>query len=135
MTSRLDRLASLLDKLDDTYAPLVTFKKFVQSFPGNLCIYDREYMGLAFSEEFCKTLGYSENYLMDDRWQELVHPEELEVTTEASKKMKQVRVEDFRNRWKRADGEYVTLSWKTGPWIDLGDGKEYTICVAEVIDD
>ncbi|MGE3609302.1 MAG: ATP-binding protein [Bacteriovoracaceae bacterium] len=70
---------------------------------------------------FAKILGYSVNELMAKSFSELVHPDDIDVTIVAHKRLTQgIPVTNFINRYRCADGNYKVLNWSTSPDIERG---------------
>jgi PAS domain S-box-containing protein len=88
-----------------------------------------------------EVLGWSRSQLMQFRWQELIHPDDLESTTEYMKKIYALRAakveirknkEKCINRYLCADGSYKWLCWDTHPEYDP-DLKGLVIAMAQDI--
>lgn len=58
-------------------------------------------------------LGYSESELLNKKYIEFIHPEDVEHTVRETQKMLESssQVLGFTNRYKKRDGDYVTLLW------------------------
>jgi diguanylate cyclase (GGDEF)-like protein/PAS domain S-box-containing protein len=73
-----------------------------------------------------KTLGWSEEELKSKPYFELIHPDDIETTLEALKKLELgEKILSFDNRHLKKDGSYKWLSWKAFP--DTEDGLIYAI--------
>lgn len=73
-----------------------------------------------------KTLGWSEEELKSKPYFELIHPDDIEQTSEALKKLELgEKILSFDNRYLKKDGNYNWLSWKSFP--DTEDRLIYAI--------
>jgi PAS domain S-box-containing protein len=63
---------------------------------------------------FSKTLQFSNEELLSKPFVELVHPDDVAATEAASQALRDGHdVIDFENRYRRKDGQYRTLSWRS----------------------
>ena len=71
---------------------------------------------------FARALGYSEKELLGMPFLNFVHPDDLQPTLEVigEKLRRGEEVIGFENRYRRADGSYVWLSWVSHPLPDKG---------------
>ena len=78
-----------------------------------------------------KTLGWSEEELLDMTYLELIHPDDLEATLSASKRARDAGklVIAFQNRYRCKDGSYRWLSWNATPLPD----RQLTFSIARDI--
>lgn len=61
-----------------------------------------------------RTLGWSEEELLNKPWLDFVHPDDLRATIAAGEALGQGReVRDFENRYRCRDGSYRWLSWNS----------------------
>jgi PAS domain S-box-containing protein len=66
-----------------------------------------------------KVLGYTTDEILKLGWAELVHPDDIESTTnEVKKQLEGNAVANFVNRFRCKDGRYKTLEWQATPAID-----------------
>lgn len=73
-----------------------------------------------------KVLGWSEEELKAKPYLELIHPDDIKSTLEASKILETgEKILSFDNRYLKKDGSYNWLSWKAFP--DTEDGLIYAI--------
>jgi PAS domain S-box-containing protein len=77
------------------------------------------------SPSFSAALGMSEKELLSLPYLDLVHPDDVASTMkEAEKLTKGAKTLSFINRYKKADGSYMVLSWKAS--INEEDGLIYS---------
>lgn len=75
---------------------------------------------------FSTVLGYTQDELIGRQVYSLVHPEDLNKTTEAMARLDEgEEVLKFTNRYRRSDGSYVILEWNAHPVPE--DGTVYAI--------
>jgi PAS domain S-box-containing protein len=77
---------------------------------------------LRVNPAFTKTLGYSEQELLELQYTSLIHPEDLERTNTLIKEYMRLgkKVVNFENRFRRKSGEYHWLNWVAHPLSDEG---------------
>jgi PAS domain S-box-containing protein len=84
-----------------------------------LCISGMDGLFKKISPAWVDVLGYSMDELFKIPLMDLVHPDDIPRTLlEIEKQSKGDKVLFFENRWRRKDGSYADLSWKSVP---LGD--------------
>lgn len=79
-----------------------------------------------------KILGWSEQELLDRRWQDIIHPDDAEETSKyikQSEKWEFLRPSKIVNRCKGKDGEYRWLEWSNSYFEE----KEVHFCTARDI--
>lgn len=65
---------------------------------------------------FERELGYTEEELTSQQFLDMVHPEDVENTLQEVAKLAQGALTiDFENRYRKKNGEYIWLSWRTAP--------------------
>jgi PAS domain S-box-containing protein len=70
--------------------------------------------------EWVRALGYSVEELEGARYLDLVHPDDLEATAQAMRRLAEGRPElRFVNRYRASDGTYRHLEWRAFPRGDL----------------
>ena len=121
----------MLDQLSDGFGG--SFLNLIRCFPAHVAIYDGSLEGVVFSRDFCDLMGWREDQMTGRAWQHLVHPEDLNITAGFAENTKQPKRTCIVNRWRSADGSYKTLSWTVVPWEHVGNGVEYSICVAREV--
>jgi PAS domain S-box-containing protein len=81
-----------------------------------LCIADTDGCFRRLNLEWEKTLGYSLEELQGMRFLDLVHPDDLEKTEDAVAQLSsQITVLNFVNRYRRKDGSYRWIEWRSYP--------------------
>ncbi|MGD9505860.1 MAG: ABC transporter substrate binding protein, partial [Syntrophobacteraceae bacterium] len=81
-----------------------------------LCISDRDGRFLRLNPAWENTLGYSLDELEGAIFTDFVHPEDLDATRQAvSEVIAGKTIFDFTNRWRRKDGAYRWIEWRTTP--------------------
>ncbi|MBN1533595.1 MAG: PAS domain S-box protein [Spirochaetes bacterium] len=85
-----------------------------------LCIADTAGNFRRLNRQWEKTLGYPLEELEGRRFLDFVHPDDLESTVTALSELSaQNRVLDFENRYRRRDGDYLWIEWRSIPSGDL----------------
>ncbi len=85
-----------------------------------LCIADTSGRFRRLNPEWERTLGFPRGELEGRRFLDLVHPDDLQSTQAAVAELAAQRsVVDFRNRYRRQDGTYRWLEWRSFPAGDL----------------
>ncbi|MES2287198.1 MAG: PAS domain S-box protein [Bacteroidota bacterium] len=73
---------------------------------------------------FRKVLGYSEKELLEKRFMDFIHPDDVNTTLLEIEKLRTgVESLNFRNRYRRKDGSYLLFEWNVTP--DPITGKFY----------
>lgn len=68
-----------------------------------------------------KVLGYSQKELLSKPFIEFVHPDDVQKTTRELKRLAEGKETiNFQNRYRKKNGEYIWLSWKTSPDPEAG---------------
>jgi diguanylate cyclase (GGDEF)-like protein/PAS domain S-box-containing protein len=81
-----------------------------------LCIADTSGHFLKINKEWENVLGFSIEQLMQGRFLDFVHPEDIHNTIEAMKKLKnQESVLSFTNRYRCKDNSYKYIEWRSIP--------------------
>ncbi|HPE67707.1 MAG TPA: PAS domain S-box protein [Thermotogota bacterium] len=81
-----------------------------------LCIADTEGNFLKLNSAWEKTLGYPLEELLERKFLDFVHPEDVEGTLQAMKKLEKQRdVLNFVNRYRCKDGSYRFIEWRSHP--------------------
>lgn len=81
-----------------------------------LCIADLEGNFVKVNREWSIVLGYSEEELMNHKFLDFVHPDDLAGTLEAiSELSEQKEVLDFVNRYRCKDGSWRYIEWRSHP--------------------
>lgn len=81
-----------------------------------LCIADTDGYFRRLNPEWEKILGYSREELMEKKFLDFIHPDDLESTLEAVKTLSgQKEILNFINRYKCKSGTYRWLEWRSFP--------------------
>ena len=81
-----------------------------------LCIADTDGKFRRLNLAWEKTLGYTRDELMDGRFYDFIHPDDIESTTQAVSRLNaQEEVIDFINRYRCKDGTYRWIEWRSFP--------------------
>ncbi|MBN2521330.1 MAG: PAS domain-containing protein [Bacteroidales bacterium] len=89
---------------------------FFQMALDLLCVADTEGRFIRMNPEWQKLLGYSQDELENHKFLDFVHPDDLESTIKAISELKKQRqVLNFVNRYKRKDGTYKFIEWRSTP--------------------
>lgn len=79
-----------------------------------ICIVDLDGNIKKINPAATKILGFTESELLEKKWLDLVHPDDIPNTTKISSQFteKGHDLHFFENRWMTKDGEFKWLSWK-----------------------
>ena len=120
MASEIDHQMSLLHE----------FRKFFDVSIDLMCIAGTDGYFKRTNPAFVRTLGWTEEELLERPFYDLIHPDDLERTVqEVAKLAEGIPTISFENRLVCKDGKYVLLRWTAYP----DDGVLYSI--AHVIDE
>jgi PAS domain S-box-containing protein len=73
---------------------------------------------------FQKVLGYTEKELLEHRFLDFIHPDDLSATLQELEKNKNgIETTNFTNRYRKKDGSYLLFEWNITP--DILSGKFY----------
>ena len=133
MNSRIERLAGLMDALQEESIHTEAFKRILRHFPGLLMVCTPDGEVLAASYEWERMTGIPHAEIEDCCWTCRIHPDDLQSTLDTAESMAREPVKNFLNRWVTPKGE-IYFRWTASDWIDIGNGKPWTIAVAEVQD-
>lgn len=86
-----------------------------------LCIADFEGRFRRINPSFMSALGYTEQFLLETPFVELVHPDDRAITLQELEGLGDGRETlHFENRYRREDGQYIWLAWTAVPYIEEG---------------
>ena len=86
-----------------------------------LCIAGLDGYFRALSPSFTKTLGWSVDELCASPWLDFVHPDDVERTIAAGRRLSEgAIVTTFANRYRCRDGTYRWLEWQAVPYAEQG---------------
>lgn len=102
----------------DTYNQII-FGKDMQFFENSLdmlCIANTNGEFLKLNPEWEKVLGYSVAELENKQFLDFVHPDDIKATINTIKDLEnQIEVTSFTNRYRRTDGNYRWIEWRSKP--------------------
>jgi PAS domain S-box-containing protein len=99
-------------------------KNFFDLSANFMCIASAEGIFTRVNATFSRLLGYGEAELVGQPILSFVHPDDIDATRHELQRLSQgERVLSFCNRYRKADGTYLTLLWNTTP--DPETGKYY----------
>jgi PAS domain S-box-containing protein len=85
-----------------------------------LCIADLDGNFLRVNNEWEKVLGYSKDILLQRKFLEFVHPDDMDATLDAIRKLGENKdVFNFINRYRCRDGQYRFIEWRSTPHGNL----------------
>lgn len=77
-----------------------------------LCIYDKDGFFKQLSSSWEKLLGWSEGELNQQPWMQLIHPDDVEITSSAQRRCSQEDFVKYENRYRHKNGSYCWLAWR-----------------------
>lgn len=105
---------------------LIEYKHFFNHTSDFACIANMQGYFEIINPNFEKVLGYSEKELLDNKFVDFVHPDDIESTQKEIDKLKTGAVTiNFVNRYRKKDGNYLWFDWNTTP--DTATGKLYAM--------
>lgn len=82
------------------------------------------------NRSFTEKLGYSDEELLQNPFIDFIHPEDAEKTLdEVAKLSRGEQTIEFTNRFRKANGDYLILSWNTSP--DINKNLLYACAIDE----
>ncbi|MBN2544832.1 MAG: PAS domain S-box protein [Spirochaetes bacterium] len=85
-----------------------------------LCIADMEGYFRKLNPEWEKTLGYKLNELIDKKFLNLVHPDDIQSTLNSISDLKNSKsILNFENRYRCKDGSYKWIEWRSFPYNNM----------------
>ncbi|MES2397282.1 MAG: PAS domain S-box protein [Bacteroidota bacterium] len=105
---------------------LIEYKHFFNHTSDFACIANMQGYFEIINPNFEKVLGYSEKELLDNKFVDFVHPDDIESTLKEVDKLKTGSVTiNFVNRYRKKDGNYLWFDWNATP--DTATGKLYSM--------
>ena len=91
-------------------------EKFFSSALDLLCVADTDGYFRRLNVQWESALGYTREELVGSRFLDLIHPDDMDATLEAVKRLsEQEEVVNFVNRYRRKDGVYRWIEWRSYP--------------------
>lgn len=108
------RLHELTEKLTGYIEADYKFEIFFENAPLIFAVYSGSGHIMRVNKEWCFIMGYGQQESVGKSWMDLIHPDDLERSYAVSvlnKQGKQRTGNIFKNRYRKKDGEFVTLNW------------------------
>jgi PAS domain S-box-containing protein len=111
----------MTDELERRMTLLLEFKKFFDVSIDMLCIAGVDGYFKRLNPAFERTLGWTNEQLVDEPFNELIHPDDIEATNYEIEKLSQgIPTISFTNRFRCSNGEYKLLMWTSYPEPETG---------------
>jgi PAS domain S-box-containing protein len=108
--------ASLSQKVNQMEAKDRQLNNFFNLSLDFMCLANTEGYFTKVNPTFCSVLGYTEKELLENSFLSFVHPEDLPSTIKVIERLSQGELTvNFENRYRKADGSYIVMSWNTTP--------------------
>ena len=108
--------ATVFIDVSEQYTKAQELEEFFTVNLDLLCIADTEGNFIKVNREWENTLGYPAEELQQRKFLEFVHPDDLEATMQAIGTLSdQHDVVNFINRFRKKDGTYRYIEWKSRP--------------------
>ncbi|MES2138858.1 MAG: PAS domain S-box protein [Bacteroidota bacterium] len=105
---------------------LIEYKHFFNHTSDFACIANMQGYFEILNPNFEKVLGYPEKQLIENKFVDFVHPDDIEATLNEVEKLKTGAITiNFVNRYRKKDGSYLWFDWNATP--DTTTGKLYAI--------
>ncbi|MDO9185487.1 MAG: PAS domain S-box protein [Bacteroidia bacterium] len=102
------------------------FEYFFQNSQDLCCIANLEGYFEIINPNFEKKLGYSQKELLEKKFINFIHPDDIETTLKEMEKLKAGEISlNFTNRYRKIDGGYLWFEWNATP--NQTDKKIYAI--------
>ncbi len=114
------------DELERRLSQLQEYKTFFDASRDMLCIAGTDGYFKRVNPAFGRTLGWSEEKLLETPFMEFVHPDDVEATVQEVERLAQgIPTISFDNKFRCADGSYKRLHWTAHP--DPATGVLYSV--------
>jgi PAS domain S-box-containing protein len=108
--------AELSEKIEALEAKDRQLNNFFNLSLDFMCLANTEGYFTKVNPTFCSVLGYTENELLENSFLSFVHPEDLPSTIKVIERLSQGELTvNFENRYRKADGSYIVMSWNCTP--------------------
>ncbi len=108
--------ATLSQKIDMLEAKDRQLNNFFNLSLDFMCLANTEGFFTKVNPTFCSVLGYAEQELLENSFLSFVHPEDLPSTRKVIERLSAgERTVSFENRYRKADGTYIVMSWNCTP--------------------
>lgn len=88
--------------------------KFFELSLDILCIVEVDGTFVRANQAFCEMLGFSEQELKSKKIFDFIHPDDLQVSSEACEEGREKKnIESFTNRYINREGKIHHISWRT----------------------
>jgi PAS domain S-box-containing protein len=105
---------------EDLFRKTEEFNRYFSLSLDLLCIADSNGFFKRLNNQWEQLLGYSLAELEGTRYMDLVHPDDVENTLAAMQQLSEQKpVLNFVNRYRRKDGSYRCIEWRSAPEGDL----------------
>lgn len=112
--------ATVFSDISDQKNKNIQLEGFFETNLNLLSIADTDCNFIKVNTEWEKVLGYSAKELESKKFTDFIHPDDINSTIHAVKKLaNQEKVTNFMNRYRAKDGTYKHLEWKAYPKANL----------------
>ncbi|MEI6326758.1 MAG: GAF domain-containing protein [Candidatus Roizmanbacteria bacterium] len=102
--------------LDQVKESIEEVETFFETSDDLMCIANTEGYFTRINPSFIQVLGYSSEILTKKPLVNFVHPDDVSATNEEIKKLATgIKTLNFVNRFRKVDGDYITLQWNVTP--------------------
>lgn len=109
----IHNLSLALDSLKKSVSELDTFFEISDDL---MCIANTKGFFNRVNSAFSRVLGHSTEELLQKPFVSFIHPDDVATTNEEVKKLDSgVKTTNFHNRYRKKDGNYLTLQWNAAP--------------------
>ena len=112
------RLTELTEALAETDRKLDAYRKFFELVPDPCAVASASGQFLYVNKAFCNVMDKSEEELTGALFTKFVHPDDINKTLHIMGVMTGNQITNFKNRYSKSDGTYVTLNWSAARWED-----------------
>ena len=128
LSKRLIQLRMELEKADVISEKLAKYNIYMSSFfqlsNDLLTVASDDGYFKIVNKAWTEVLGYTADDLTSRQWIEFVHPDDIPKTIAIMDVLRKAPLYGFQNRYRKKDGDYVTLSWNC---VMERDGTIYAV--------